>query len=69
MINKPSVKAWVKPEMIILVRGKPEESVLTACKYNAAPLGVGADEALVHGCGDIVSTNCSPCQSRGGKDT
>ncbi len=26
-------KKWSKPKLIILVRGKAEESVLTACKY------------------------------------
>ena len=27
-----SQKVWVKPELIILVRSKPEEAVLAACK-------------------------------------
>jgi hypothetical protein len=26
-------KEWVTPELIVLVRSKPEEAVLTACKY------------------------------------
>jgi hypothetical protein len=25
-------KAWKKPELIVLVRGRPEEAVLAACK-------------------------------------
>ena len=25
-------KRWVKPQLVVLVRGKPEESVLIACK-------------------------------------
>jgi len=25
-------KVWEKPELIVLVRGKPEEAVLNACK-------------------------------------
>ncbi len=25
-------KPWVEPELIVLVRNKPEEAVLTACK-------------------------------------
>jgi len=25
-------KRWVKPQLVVLVRGKPEESVLQACK-------------------------------------
>jgi len=27
-----SKKEWRKPELIVLVRGKPEEAVLSACK-------------------------------------
>ena len=26
-------KKWVQPELIVLVRSKPEESVLNGCKY------------------------------------
>ena len=34
---RPEKKAWQKPELIVLVRSKPEESVLTFCKNaNAA---------------------------------
>ncbi len=29
---KSEVKQWQKPELIILVRSRPQESVLTACK-------------------------------------
>lgn len=25
-------KAWVRPELVVVTRGTPEESVLTACK-------------------------------------
>jgi hypothetical protein len=34
-----SKKAWVEPELIVLVRSKPEEAVLTACKlqYSGGP--------------------------------
>jgi len=28
-----SKKAWVEPELIVLVRSKPEEAVLDTCKY------------------------------------
>jgi len=27
-------KTWVMPELIVLVRSKPEETVLSTCKYN-----------------------------------
>jgi hypothetical protein len=29
---KTVMKPWKKPELIVLVRGNPEESVLTSCK-------------------------------------
>jgi len=29
-------KAWRKPELIVLVRSKPEEGVLAACKFPAS---------------------------------
>ena len=29
---KPVKKPWQKPELVVLVRGNPEEAVLTACK-------------------------------------
>jgi len=27
-------KTWSKPGLLVLVRGKPEEAVLTQCKFN-----------------------------------
>jgi hypothetical protein len=30
-------KVWQKPELIVLVRSKPEEAVLTACKLSTSP--------------------------------
>jgi hypothetical protein len=39
-------KTWSKPEMIVLVRGKPEEAVLTACKtFLVAGPGYTSDRA------------------------
>jgi hypothetical protein len=34
-------KQWTKPELIVLVRSKPEEAVLSACKggYSGTPAG------------------------------
>jgi hypothetical protein len=31
-----SKKTWVEPELIVLVRSKPEEAVLVACKNTGA---------------------------------
>ena len=36
------IKKWTKPELIILVRSRPEEAVLGACK------GGGGDSFLSH---------------------
>jgi hypothetical protein len=30
-------KPWVTPELIVLVRSKPEEAVLATCKYSGKP--------------------------------
>ena len=31
-MDEPTRRAWSRPELIVLVRGRPEEAVLTACK-------------------------------------
>jgi hypothetical protein len=36
-----SKKAWVTPELIVLVRSKPEEAVLITCKYGGGGAGPG----------------------------
>ena len=30
-------KPWEKPELVVLVKARPEESVLTPCKYQNFP--------------------------------
>ena len=47
-------KAWVPPELIVLVRSKPEEAVLLACKV----AGQGGSAGQAGGC-NIVG--CLPC--------
>lgn len=37
--GRPHEKAWQKPELIMLVRSKPEEAVLTTCKVRGAAVG------------------------------
>ena len=32
-MDESTRRAWSKPELIVIVRGKPEEAVLTVCKY------------------------------------
>jgi len=33
---------WLRPQLVILARSKPEEGVLHACKLDTTPLGSGA---------------------------
>jgi hypothetical protein len=47
-------KQWTKPELIVLVRSKPEEAVLSACKRAG---GSGADVVQV-GCVDQLMGTC-----------
>ncbi len=53
-------KPWETPELIVLFRGRPEESVLTHCKHKASPpVAPGAHH-------DDCNTNpasCTACQS------
>ena len=47
-------KAWVEPELIVLVRNQPEESVMTAYKTaSETPIGSGSNvvACMVPGCG------------------
>jgi hypothetical protein len=39
-----SKKAWVTPELIVLVRSKPEEAVLSACKAISSGVAPGSDD-------------------------
>lgn len=32
-------KPWQKPELVVLVRNRPDEAVLAACKTGSAPGG------------------------------
>jgi hypothetical protein len=38
MKTKESPEVWTEPELIVLVRNKPEEAVLTNCKGNGTPV-------------------------------
>jgi len=49
-------KAWTEPELIVLMRGNPEESVLTLCKsWNPT---VGSD-TVFSACYSVINP-CSP---------
>ena len=59
---------WTKPQLIVLARGMPEESVLTHCKtqnpnvpYANGPADLTQQDLCAHG---SDYPNCSNCQSR-----
>ena len=45
-MNEPTRRAWSRPELIVLVRSKPEEAVLETCKGGS----FGGPTALVVAC-------------------
>jgi hypothetical protein len=54
MMNK---KQWQKPELIVPIRGKPEEAVLGACKGNDTPTSYNSVWAGCHG--EYHTTYCT----------
>jgi hypothetical protein len=51
-------KVWQKPKLIILYRGRPEESVLLGCKIAAAGAASGSVAVKVNDCS---KNPCDPC--------
>jgi hypothetical protein len=58
-------KVWEEPQLVVLSRGTPEESVLSHCKTIGTILP-GATSAQQDGCNDIEANVCGACQSRSG---
>jgi hypothetical protein len=57
---------WTQPQLIVLARGMPEESVLTFCKL-IDPGAIGATDNTQNGCQDVNSpSQCGSCLSRSG---
>ncbi len=54
-----SKKEWVTPELIVLMRSKPEEAVLVACK---GALSDGPGFQFVSGCG-LLDDFCPDCSA------
>lgn len=51
-------KKWQKPKLVVLVRGKPEERILTGCK--TSPPAGGPDST--NGCDEFQAPSCTnPC--------
>jgi hypothetical protein len=55
------MKIWQKPQLIVLVRSKPEEAILGACK----DMFIGTDPLDTWpGCASYLSPGaCGPCSS------
>jgi hypothetical protein len=57
-------KSWEKPKLIILMRSKPEEQVLTICKTTSS---AAMPSSEFEGCSQIVERApmalCSDCSS------
>ena len=56
---------WTRPQLIVLSRGTPEESVLTHCKGIHAP-NVDPSTLDQSNCSKAEGTNCGSCQARAG---
>lgn len=52
---RPAKQAWSKPELVVLVRGKPEEAVLSSCKGDGPPTSSGQGWGM-------CAVNCGNCQ-------
>ena len=48
-------KVWSRPQLIVLVRGRSEEFVLTACKASSGSNGTGKTN-----CGQVPCNAASP---------
>ena len=54
-------RKWEKPELAVLVRGKPEEGVLATCKTGYTEGGSGPSQSRT---GRLINTLCtSNCDS------
>lgn len=54
-------KAWEKPKLVVLVRARPEEGVLTACKTTGGatspnPSNIGCEKGNCTSCAAWAST-------------
>lgn len=57
-------REWIQPQLIVLARGTPEESVLQACKIIDGPNG--SDLITDQNNCTLAGKVCGTCQPRGG---
>jgi hypothetical protein len=53
---------WEKPELIVLVRSRPEEAVLLVCKFDGDLIGTAG--TLNTGCNTKPIGFCSHCSTK-----
>jgi hypothetical protein len=53
-MDEPTRRGWSKPELIVLVRGGAEETVLSACKFSETVADITFQ-------GSCSLTDCYPC--------
>ena len=51
-------KVWEKPKLLVLIKSRPEESVLGSCKSNTVG---GSTENWFTACGGRIPVACYPC--------
>ena len=59
-MDEPARRAWSRPELIVLVRSGPEETVLSTCKVDST---AGEPGYSIDGCDLGVSGECNACAS------
>ena len=53
-------KSWALPELVVIVRGTPQESVLSGCKSLSPPSGAnGSTNACAGSGGDCLANEAS----------
>ena len=60
---KNQSRSWEKPQLIILSRGMPEETLTQDCKVKAIGF-VGAEGSEQTSCEEIAKGVCGACQAR-----
>jgi len=60
------MKQWQKPQLIVLVRNRPEEAILTFCKGDSSGTDSQSANLGCWGSGPSVLTVCGACEAIGG---
>jgi len=55
-----SKKGWMEPELIVLVRSKPEEVIFSTCNGSSGTQGLSWRN---DGCVGFTTPNCSICEA------